>query len=69
MFKVVLDSKNSSELIYNIGVTFLIIILSSFILRWLWNRALVPHITTIKPIRSLLDAFLMSIAIAVIRGN
>jgi hypothetical protein len=69
MFKVILDSKNTSDLLYNTGVTFLIIILSAFILRWLWNRVLVPHVTFIKPLRTLLDAFLMSIAIVVIRGS
>jgi hypothetical protein len=68
MFKDIFASSNSSELVYNIGMTLLIIIISAFILRWLWNKVLVPHITALKPLDTLLDAFLMSIAIAVIRG-
>jgi hypothetical protein len=69
MFKDILASKTTSEAIYNIGVVLLIIIISAFILRWLWNKVLVPHVTVIKPLDTLLDAFLMSIAIAVIRGS
>ena len=68
MFKDIFASGNSSELLYNIGSTLLIIIISAFILRFLWNKVLVPHITFVKPLNSLLDAFLMSIAITVIRG-
>jgi hypothetical protein len=69
MFKDILGSKDTSEAIYNIGVLLLVILLSAFILRWLWNKILVPHVTVLKPVQSLLDAFLLSIAIAVIRGN
>ena len=69
MFKDILASKNTSDAIYNIGVTLLVIIISAFILRWLWNKVLVPHVTVFKPVESLLDAFLLSIAIATIRGN
>jgi hypothetical protein len=69
MFKDIISSKNTSALVYNIGVTLLIIIISAFILRWLWNKVLVPHVSVLKPVESLLDAFLLSIAIAVIRGS
>ena len=69
MFKDIIASKDTSSLVYNVGVTLLIIIISAFILRWLWNKVLVPHITVFKPVESLLDAFLLSIAIAVIRGS
>ena len=69
MFKDILASKTTSEAIYNIGIVLLLIIISAFILRWLWNKVLVPHITVIKPLDTLLDAFFMSIAIAVIRGS
>lgn len=69
MFKDILASKDTSALVYNIGITLLIIIISAFILRWLWNKVLVPHVTVLKPVETLLDAFLLSIAIAIIRGN
>jgi hypothetical protein len=69
MFKDIIASKNTSSLMYNVGITLLIIIISAFILRWLWNKVLVPHISVLKPVESLLDAFLLSIAIAIIRGS
>jgi hypothetical protein len=39
-----------------------IILISTFLLRFLWNESLVKHITVLKPIKSLLDAFLLSVA-------
>ena len=69
MFKDIIASKNTSSLMYNVGITLLIIIISAFIIRWLWNKVLVPHISVLKQVESLLDAFLLSIAIAVIRGS
>ena len=68
MFHSMLSSKNISDVVYNAGIILLIIILTAFILRWLWNRVLVPHISILKPLDSLVEAFLMSIAISVIRG-
>jgi len=68
MFHSMLSSKNMSDVVYNAGIFLLIIILTAFILRWLWNRVLVPHISILKPLNSLVEAFLMSIAISVIRG-
>jgi hypothetical protein len=45
-----------------------IILISTFLLRFLWNESLVKHITVLKPIKSLLDAFLLSVALMVLRG-
>jgi hypothetical protein len=69
MFKDIIASKNTTDLVYNLGITLLIIIISAFILRWLWNKVLVPHVNILRPISTLLDAFLLSIAIAVVRGS
>jgi len=46
----------------------IIILLSTFLLRYLWNESLVKHITVLKPIKTMLDAFLLSIGLMVIRG-
>ena len=69
MFKDILASKDTSEALYNVAILCLIIVLSAFILRWLWNKVLVPHVSILKPIETLVDAFFMSLAIAVIRGS
>ena len=68
MFKEVFATKNLSDALYQLAITLLIIIISAFILRFLWNKVLVPHVSILKPVETLFDAFLLSIAIAVIRG-
>jgi hypothetical protein len=68
MFKEVFATKNLSDALTQLAITLLIIIISAFILRFLWNKVLVPHISILKPVETLFDAFLLSIAIAVIRG-
>ena len=68
MFHSIIKSSNISDAVYNIAIMVLIIIISAFILRFIWNKVLVTHISGLRPLQTLLDAFLMSIAIAVIRG-
>ena len=68
MFHSIIKSSNISDAIYNVAITLLIILISAFILKFLWNRVLVTHISVLKPLQTLLDAVLMSIAIAVIKG-
>ena len=69
MFRDILTSNNTSTAVYNLGITLLLIIINAFLLMWLWNKVLVPHVTFAKPVGTLLDAFLLSITIAVIRGG
>ena len=68
MFKEVFATKNLSDALYQLAITLLIIIISAFILRFLWNKVLVPHISVLKPVETLFDAFLLALAISVIRG-
>jgi hypothetical protein len=44
------------------------ILISTFILRLVWNTSLVKHISVLKPINSMLDAFILSVSIRVISG-
>jgi hypothetical protein len=68
MFKDLTTAKSTEEFLYALTILVLIIVISSFILMFVWNRALVPHISTLKPMKTLFDALLMSIAISLIRG-
>ena len=61
-------SRNRSEVVKEILVLLLNILISTFILRLVWNRSLSKHITVLKQISSMLDAFIMSISMQVIRG-
>jgi hypothetical protein len=68
MFKDLTTAKSTEEFLYALTILVLVIVISSFILMFVWNRALVPHISTLKPMKTLFDALLMSIAISLIRG-
>lgn len=68
MIKELSKTKNSSDAITEILLFVLIILISTFILRYTWNNSLVKHITVLKPIDTFLDALLLSISLTVIRG-
>lgn len=68
MIKDLMKTTNTSDAITEILVLLLSILISTLILRLLWNNALVKHITVFKPIKTFVDALLLSIALAVVRG-
>ena len=61
-------TRNKSEDVKEILVFVLNLLISTFILRLVWNRSLSKHIDILKPIKSLLDAFILSLSIQVVRG-
>ena len=63
MFSTVTNSKNSEDLLKNFVLFLIVLLISTFVVRFLWNNALVNHITILKPIRTLTDAFLLSLAL------
>ena len=68
MFGNILKSENKSDMIRELLIFVVSILISTFILRIVWNSSLVKHITVLKPINSMLDAFILSISIRVISG-
>jgi len=67
MLSTVANSKNSDELLKNFVFFLIVVFISTFIVRFLWNNALVTHITVLKPITTLTDAFLLSLALNLLR--
>jgi len=67
MFSQVYNSKDTRDFTNNLLLFILSVLISMFLLRFFWNRSLVPHITIFKPITTLLDALLLSIALNLIR--
>lgn len=46
-------------------LTFLLaLIMITFLMRFLWNQALVPYITVLRPVKSLWKTFLLVLAIS-----
>lgn len=68
MIKEVVQTHRPVDALTEILLFVLVILVSTFVLRFTWNNSLVKHITMLKPINTFLDAFLLSISLAVIRG-
>lgn len=68
MIKEVVQTRRPVDALSEILLFVLVILVSTFVLRFTWNNSLVKHISVLKPLNTFLDAFLLSISLAVIRG-
>jgi len=68
MIKEIVQTRRPIDALTEILLFVLVILVSTFVLRFTWNNSLVKHITVLKPLNTFLDAFLLSISLAVIRG-
>jgi|TARA_B110000444_G_scaffold49149_1_gene45012 hypothetical protein len=68
MIRDIIITKKTEDRMTLIVLYTIIIVLSTVLLRYLWNESLVKHITVLKPIKTMLDALLLSIGLMVIRG-
>jgi hypothetical protein len=68
MIQEVTKARNKSDALMEFLIFVLVILISTFLLRLVWNRSLVKHITVLKPINNLMDAFVLSLALQIVRG-
>ena len=68
MIQEVAKAKSRSEIITEVLTFLLVVLISSFLLRLVWNRSLVKHISILNPISNLTDAFILSLALQIVRG-
>ncbi len=68
MIQEVDKAKSRSEILTEILTFMLVVLISTFLLRVVWNRSLVKHISVLKPINNLLDAFILSLSLQIVRG-
>ena len=68
MIHEVAKAKSRSEVLTEVLTFVLTVLISTFLLRLVWNRSLVKHISVLKPISNLLDAFILSISLQIVRG-
>ena len=61
------NSKDTKDFLKNFVLFLIILIVSMFFLQFLWNKSLVPHITILRPLTSLTDAFLLALALNLLR--
>ena len=68
MIQEVTKAKTRSDALMGFLVFVLSILISTFLLRVVWNRSLVKHISVLKPINTLLDAFILALSLQIVRG-
>ena len=68
MIQGLVNARKTQDAITELLTFVLVILISTFVLRFLWNRSLVKHITVLKKLDTFLDAFMLSLALAVVRG-
>ena len=68
MIQEVAKAKSRSEILTEVLTFVLVVLISTFLLRVVWNRSLVKHISILKPISNLTDAFILSLALQIVRG-
>lgn len=68
MIKDVAKSQTRTDMVREFLLYILALLITTFLIRLLWNRSLVKHINILKPVNTLGDAFILSIALSVVRG-
>lgn len=68
MLRDLANAKKMNEVVTEVLLFILSILISTFVLRFAWNQSLVKHISTLKPIKTFQDAFILSLALSVVRG-
>lgn len=46
----------------------LVLLVSTFLIKFFWNRGLVPFVTVLRPIKNLQEALMLSFGLMIIRG-
>ena len=64
----VVKSENKYDILMEFLIFILTILISTFVIRFAWNRSLVKHITVLRPISTMFDAFVLALSLNVIRG-
>jgi hypothetical protein len=63
----ILQSRSKKELMYNLIVFAIYILIMTLVLRFLWNKSLVKHISVLKSVDTLPQTLLLAIAIAMFK--
>ena len=63
----ILQSRSKKEMIYNLIVFLIYILILTLVLRFLWNKSLVKHISVLKTVDTLPQTLLLAIAIALFK--
>ena len=68
MIQGLVNARKTQDAVTELLTFVLMLLITTFVLRFLWNRSLVKHVSVLKKLDTFLDAFMLSLAIAVVRG-
>jgi len=63
----ILQSRSKKEMIYNLMIFAAYILILTVILRFLWNKSLVKHISVLKSVDTLPQTLLLALSIAMFK--
>ena len=63
------NSKTSGDFLTALIVFLIFILIHTLVVRFLWNTVLVKHITILRPVSTLLDTFLLALALTIFQGR
>ncbi len=63
------NCKSAEQCLKLLTMLAIMIIINMVVLRFLWNKALVKHVTILKPITTLADAFVLSLGLTLLKSN
>jgi hypothetical protein len=61
--------KSTGDFIKWLVVFLLVLLIYVLVIRFLWNSVLVAHITILRPVKTLLETFLLAIALTLVTGS
>jgi len=68
MLKEISQTRSQNERTRIIILFLLNLVISTFLIKLLWNKSLVKHVSILRKVDTLLEAFILSIALSVVRG-
>lgn len=69
MIQDFVNVQDSKSFLKTLVVFLAILLINMLVVRFLWNTALVKHISILKHVDSLFDTFLLSIALTLFQGK
>lgn len=69
MIQDFVNVKDAKSFLKTLIVFIVILLINMFVIRFLWNTALVKHISVLKRVDTLFDTLLLSIALTLFQGK
>ncbi len=67
MIRDLASARTPAEFLQNLIMFIIVLLINIIIIRFLWNTALVKHISVLKPATTLLDTLLLAIALTILK--